>query len=66
MVVNLIMKNILLLIFFFISIVLNAQNGQQFLIKAGKLFDSETGQFKSGMSILVIISLFEPANLTKK
>jgi imidazolonepropionase-like amidohydrolase len=60
------MKNILLLIFVFISVVLKAQNGHQFLIKAGKLFDSETGQFKTGMSILVNNSIIETVKPDKE
>ena len=60
------MKNILLLIFVFISVVLKAQNSQQFLIKAGKLFDSETGQFKTGMSILVNNSIIETVKPDKE
>ena len=46
------MKNSLLLYFLCISFILHAQENQ-YLIRAGKLFDSETGQFKTGMSIFV-------------
>ena len=53
------MKKTLLLIFVFISVIGKAQDGQHFLIKAGKFFDSETGQFKTGMSILVNNSTIE-------
>lgn len=60
------MKNVLLLIFVFISVVLKAQDGRKFLIKAGKLFDSETGQFKTGMSILVNKSKIEAVKPTKE
>ena len=60
------MKNVFLLIFVFISVVLKAQNGQKFLIKAGKLFDSETGQFQAGMSILVNKSKIEAVKPTKE
>ncbi|AEW00282.1 hypothetical protein A4D02_23425 [Niastella koreensis] len=60
------MKNILLLAFVFISVLLKAQDGQKFLIKAGKLFDSETGQFKTGMSILVNKSKIEAVKPTKE
>jgi len=47
------MKNLFLLLFVFISFATSAQDNKKFLIRAGKLFDSESGQFKTGMSILV-------------
>jgi imidazolonepropionase-like amidohydrolase len=47
------MKNLFLLLFVFISFATHAQENKKFLIRAGKLFDSESGQFKTGMSILV-------------
>lgn len=60
------MKKVLLLAFVFISVLLHAQEGQKYLIKAGKLFDSETGQFKTGMSILVNNSLIEAVKPDKE
>ncbi len=53
------MKNLLLFLFISISFVLKAQENQKFLILTGKLFDSELGQFKKGMSILVNDSRIE-------
>lgn len=53
------MKNIFLFVFFFIPVVLKAQGSEKILIKTGKLFDSETGQFKTGISILVNNSIIE-------
>lgn len=48
------MKHSLLLsAFVSISFLLSAQENQKFLIRAGKLFSSETGEFKTGMAILV-------------
>lgn len=47
------MKKALLFSFIFISFLLQAQDNRKSLIKAGKLFDSETGTFKTGMCILV-------------
>ena len=44
---------ILFVLFSLVSYCLHAQETQKYLIKAGKLFDSETGQFKTNMSILV-------------
>ncbi|MEP6616729.1 MAG: amidohydrolase family protein [Ginsengibacter sp.] len=46
------MKN-LLLFFLIFPLVLGAQEAHKFLIRAGKLFDSESGQFKTGQSIFV-------------
>ncbi|HEX6428384.1 MAG TPA: amidohydrolase family protein, partial [Niastella sp.] len=60
------MKNVLVLIFVFLSIILQAQDRQKFLIKAGKLFDSETGQFKTGISILVNNSIIEAVKPDKE
>jgi imidazolonepropionase-like amidohydrolase len=59
------MKNILLLLSVFITISLKAQDDQKFLIKAGKLFDSESGQFKAGMSILVNGSKIEAVKVDR-
>lgn len=47
------MKKLSLILFFFASLALNAQTNSKYLIRAGKLFDSETGEFKTGLSILV-------------
>lgn len=47
------MKNLHFILFLIISLVSKAQQNQKYLITTGKLFDSESGQFKSGLSILV-------------
>ncbi|HEY1200297.1 MAG TPA: amidohydrolase family protein [Niastella sp.] len=60
------MKNALLLILVFTTVLLKAQDNPRFLIKAGKLFDSETGQFKTGMSILVNGSAIEAVKADKE
>ena len=39
--------------FFFLLIAISLSSQEKFLIKAGKLFNSETGEFKAGMVILV-------------
>ena len=53
----------LLIAISFISSV--AQQKQQYLIKAGKLFDSETAEFKSGMIILVTGNLVDTVKAEK-
>src|SRR5438105_2029038 len=58
------MKNVSLLVFLVISFTTTAQD-QKILIKAGKLFDSETGQFSTGMSILVNKSKIEAVKADK-
>lgn len=47
------MKNLTFILFLLISFALKAQQNQRYVISAGKLFDSEAGQFRSGFSILV-------------
>ncbi len=47
------MKNAIFIFFVLIPIFTHAQEGGKYLIRAGKLFDSESGQFKTSMSILV-------------
>ncbi|HEY4337772.1 MAG TPA: hypothetical protein VGM89_17785, partial [Puia sp.] len=48
------MKNLLFVLLLLGSGVVMAQErGSLYLIRAGKLFDSETGEFKTGMVILV-------------
>lgn len=47
------MKKLLLTILMALPVLALAQNTDKYLIKAGKLFDSESGQFKSGMDVLV-------------
>jgi imidazolonepropionase-like amidohydrolase len=47
------MKNILVIFCTFISLFVQSQQTQKYLIRAGTLFDSESGQFKTGMSILI-------------
>lgn len=64
------MKKALLFSFLFFSVLLNAQelraqDNTKYLIKAGKLFDSETGQFKIGMCILVNNTKIEAVKLEK-
>lgn len=53
------MKKALLLFVIFIPVLLTAQRNDKYLIKAGKLFDSEAGKFKTGLSILVNNSTIE-------
>ena len=53
------MRFIALLICISFSSWVLAQEPQKFLIRTGKLFDSETGLFKSGVSILVVNSKIE-------
>jgi imidazolonepropionase-like amidohydrolase len=47
------MKILICFTFAFISLFLHGQENRKYLITAGKLFDSETGQFKTNMAILV-------------
>ncbi|MCC8426086.1 amidohydrolase family protein [Mucilaginibacter sp. UR6-11] len=47
------MKKIYLITFLILPVALCAQNNKNWLIKTGKLFDSETAQFKTGLDILV-------------
>ncbi|MES2375726.1 MAG: amidohydrolase family protein [Bacteroidota bacterium] len=47
------MKKTYLIIFLILPAALCAQNNKNWLIKTGKLFDSETAQFKTGLDILV-------------
>jgi imidazolonepropionase-like amidohydrolase len=47
------MRIALLFLFLTLSQFILAQPGGKYLIKAGSMFDSETGQFKAGMAILV-------------
>jgi imidazolonepropionase-like amidohydrolase len=53
------MKKFLFLFSLFVPFLLPAQDNQQFLIRAGKLFDSESGQFKKGVSILVKYNIIQ-------
>jgi len=55
---------LLLLTISFISLI--AQQKQQYLIKAGKLFDSETAQFKTGMIILVSGNIIDTVKAEKE
>jgi imidazolonepropionase-like amidohydrolase len=47
------MRKMFLCLLLIIPSLLGAQDSHKFMIRAGKLFDSETGQFKSGFAILV-------------
>jgi imidazolonepropionase-like amidohydrolase len=47
------MKTLICFTFAFVSFFLYAQENRKYLITTGKLFDSETGQFKTNMAILV-------------
>ena len=47
------MRNILILVLLTIAHIAVAQPGAKYLIRTGSLFDSETGQFKEDMTILV-------------
>ncbi|MCW3075061.1 MAG: amidohydrolase [Flaviaesturariibacter sp.] len=60
------MKYLRFLLFLFLSISLQAQQSQKYLIKAGKLFDSESGQFKTGLSILVNANKIEAVKPDKE
>jgi imidazolonepropionase-like amidohydrolase len=53
------MKKILLVFCMLLAVGGRAQTRDQFLIKTGKLFDSETGRFKTGLLILVKQSTIE-------
>ncbi len=53
------MKKILFLFSLSVPFILCVQNDQQFLIRADKLFDSESGQFKRGVSILVKFNIIQ-------
>ncbi len=50
----------------FVSVSSVAQDAQNFLIKAGKLFDSETGEFKTGMVVLVTGNTIESVKTEKE
>jgi len=47
------MKNHLIALLLLVAVTATGQEKASYLIKAGKLFDSETGEFKTGMIILV-------------
>lgn len=47
------MKNLFLILFITLAYELLAQDHQKYLIACGKLYNSETGDFKAGMVILV-------------
>jgi imidazolonepropionase-like amidohydrolase len=51
--INMNLKKLLLVYLFFLPSLLYAQQSGNYLIKTGKLFDSEAGIFKTGMYILV-------------
>jgi len=42
-----------------------AQQQQKFLIRTGKIFDSESGQFKQGLSIVVVNAKIEGVKAEK-
>ncbi|HXB33297.1 MAG TPA: amidohydrolase family protein [Puia sp.] len=63
------MRNAFLFLLLASGHLLFAQTNDKYLIRAGRLFDSETGQFKDGMTILVNdnkIAAVKPANEVTK
>jgi len=62
------MRKLISILLVLFSSYLYGQQSEKYLIKSGKLFDSETGQFKTGMSVLIsgskIISVKPDKDLT--